>query len=253
MCVFLQTPFLPDKKVSHALVDARTPVDIINTLKKQNIMPIFAPISKKLYAAVAGHPDMLMHHLEDNIVVVAPQVYETFCRCLHRFKIQVLCGKSEIKSNYPENIAYNVARIDKIALHHTKYTDKVIREYLEQKKINLIHVNQGYTKCAICIVSQEAIITADKGIAKVCDCYNIDVLLIRPGFIALPGLAYGFIGGATGKINPDTLVVAGTIKYHPDYTKIKSFCAKHGVHVKNLIDKPMLDIGSIIPLRYMEE
>ena len=248
---FLQTPFLPDKKISHVLVDTRTPIEIIHAFKKQNIVPILAPMSKKLYAAVAGHPDMLMHPLADDVIVVAPDVYQAYSSSLEALNIKLLRGKSEIKSNYPESIAYNVARIDKIAFHHTQYTDKVIREYFEQKQIKLIHVNQGYAKCAVCIVNQKAIITADKSIAKVCDCYNIDVLLIRPGFIVLPGLDYGFIGGATGKISANTLVVAGNIKYHPDYTKIVAFCKKHNVYVKSMMDKPMIDIGSIIPLRYM--
>ena len=42
----------------------------------------------------------------------------------------------------------------------------------------IINVKQGYAKCSICVVSDNAIITADKGIAKAAIQNRIDVLEI---------------------------------------------------------------------------
>ena len=49
--------------------------------------------------------------------------------------------------------------------------------------------------------------------------YGIDVLLIRPGYIELPGYPYGFIGGTNGNLSKDIIVFSGSLKEHPDYEK----------------------------------
>ena len=50
------------------------------------------------------------------------------------------------------------------------------------------------------VVSNKAIITSDKVIAHEAKKVDLDVLLIPPGDIILPGLDYGFIGGCCGLI-----------------------------------------------------
>ncbi len=248
MYTFLKTPFIPEKKVSHVLIDARASGALISHLKKMGITPLCTPSLTNLYNAVSYHPDMLIHPIGDNVFVTAPAVYEMFFTMLKPLGIKLIKGKSRLKSNYPENIAYNVARIDKIAFHNTHFTDKKIREYFERNNIQLIHVKQGYTKCSTCIISKQAIITSDKGIAKVVDNYNIDVLYIKPGYILLPGLNYGFIGGATGLISSNTLAVAGKLKHHPSYKEIEKFCNKYSKNIISLTQEKAMDIGSIIPI-----
>ena len=76
----------------------------------------------------------------------------------------------------------------------------------------------------------------------------MDVLLIRKGYIELPGVDYGFIGGSSFKYNRNTLVFTGNIKLHPDYESIKSFAQNHNVELLSLTENTMIDIGSIIPI-----
>ncbi len=248
MNTFLKTPFIPEKKVSHVLLDGRASEELVLNLKMMGITPLFTPTLTTLYKAVSYHPDMLIHPIGENIFIAAPGVYEIFFTMFKPLGIKLIKGKSRLKSNYPENIAYNVARIDEIAFHNTHFTDKKIREYFERNNIQIIHVKQGYTKCSTSIISKQAIITSDKGIAKAVDNYNIDVLYIEPGYISLPGLNYGFIGGATGLISSNTLAVAGELKHHPSYKKIEKFCNKHSKNIISLTQEKAMDIGSIIPI-----
>ena len=100
---------------------------------------------------------------------------------------------------------------------NTKKTDKRIIDHAVSNRMKILHTNQSYTKCSVAIISENAIITADKGIASLCRNENTDVLLIKEGRIELKGYPYGFIGGCCGKLSPDIIAFSGKIKDHPDY------------------------------------
>ena len=44
--------------------------------------------------------------------------------------------------------------------------------------------------------------------------YQIDVLKIQPGYVALSEKHYGFIGGASARIADDTVYFSGNIAEH---------------------------------------
>ena len=123
------------------------------------------------------------------------------------------------------------------------YTDKTI---LDSHNKEIINVKQGYSKCNICIVDNNAIITSDNGIAKTVAKKGIDVLKISPGYIELRKLDYGFIGGATGIIDNNMLAVNGDINSHPDSEQIKVFAIKYNVDIVPLKNSNIVDIGTII-------
>ena len=85
--------------------------------------------------------------------------------------------------------------------------------------LELIPVKQGYAKCSLCIVSENAVITADEGLAYTLCRAGLDVLKIIPGCIRLPGYGYGFIGGCCGKLDAATMAFAGDPLTHPDGKK----------------------------------
>ena len=70
-----------------------------------------------------------------------------------------------------------------------------------------INVSQGYSKCSLCIVNENSVITEDDGIAEVLKRHNMDVLKISAGDVLLSGLDYGFLGGLL------TLALIGTLDY----------------------------------------
>ena len=124
-----------------------------------------------------------------------------------------------------------------------------INRYIEKNNIKKINVNQGYSKCSICIVDENSIITSDNGIYNECIKHNIDCLLIRQGYIDLFNMDYGFIGGCSGLLCNDELSFYGDIKKHPDYKKILHFVKSKNKKIISLSDENLLDLGSIIPLK----
>ena len=125
-------------------------------------------------------------------------------------------------------------------------TDKNLLNLVKSKK--LINTNQGYTKCSAAIVSDNAIITSDISIKNALSSTNIDVLLLPPGDILLPGLDYGFIGGTCGLIDKSTLAFFGDLSYYKYGKEVLSFLKKHNVNPLYLRKGPLIDRGSILSI-----
>jgi hypothetical protein len=247
---FLDTPYIPIKRVKRVLLDMRTPKETIKYIKDLNIEIIFSPVLSELYEAVSGHSDLFIHHIRDNIFVTAPNTYNYFHNLMSKLGFNIIKGYREIKRTYPDNIAYNVSRVGNIAFHNKKHTDKKVLEQFEENDIKLVHVNQGYAKCSMCVLNEKSIITSDRGIYDTVVKYNIDALLIKPGFFKLCGVDYGFIGGASGLISDRELLLTGNIELHSDYNKIIDFCEKNNVKLLYPKDVDCTDVGSIIPICY---
>lgn len=239
-------PFIPKSKASIAIIDGRACSEMIENLKKYGLEVIKTCRCEELYDAISYHPDIVIHPVNYNTVVVAPNVYDYYKEILTFYGLKVIKGEKKLSRNYPENIAYNVARISRYAVHNTKYTDEKLKYYLTKEGINFINVNQGYTKCSLAILGENIGITSDPSIYKMLKNYNMDVLLIKEGFIQLPGLDYGFIGGATGMMSNDELLISGTLEYHPSLNEIHSFLEKYSIKPIYLSNDKIIDIGSII-------
>ena len=247
---FVQKPFLPENKIKAALVDYRIGTEASEALTKEGIEIIKTVPCKDLYDAIHGHPDIVVHPVGDNQLIIAPNVFDMLQPLLIKKGFALTKGETWLNRNYPENIAYNVLRIGSYAFHNTKYTDKAIKDEFEKNEIDLIHVKQGYTKCSACIVDENAIITSDIILAKTVEKFGIESLLIKPEGIILQGLNYGFIGGSCGLLSKSTMAFTGNLDNIQDYYKIVDFLNSKGIEVKILSTKQIFDIGSIIPLTY---
>ncbi|MBS3994842.1 MAG: hypothetical protein KGZ33_03530 [Alkaliphilus sp.] len=244
----IEMPLLPKSRVVSVIMDSRISAKIENGLKGLGIETIKVPICKEVYSAISGHPDILIHHIERESIVVAPNIYTNFKNRLFDKELKVIKGDSILSSNYPNNIAYNIGRVGKYAIHNLKYTDKVTLKLLEQNGISFIDVKQGYAKCSMCVVNDNAIITSDKGIAKALEKNGVDVLIISHGNISLPGLEYGFIGGASGLINKKLMAFTGSLRWHPEFEQIINFSRKYQIEAVFLDENMPIDVGSIIPI-----
>ena len=228
---------------SAVLVAKNAPVEVVEGLKKLNITPLFGEMIQFDVEAVTFHIDTQIAHLGENKFVVSPHVYDHYSELLPGATL--LKGESFFTGTYPDDSAYNVACVGKHLIHNLKYTDSVILSEIKKEKI---HVAQGYAKCSLCIVDENAVITEDAGIARTLERHNIDVLKISAGDVVLYGLDYGFLGGASGKLSKNILAFAGDITTHRDYNKIRDFCLKRNVEPISLCDGKLTDIGSIIPV-----
>lgn len=245
---FLIDPNLPKGKVSLVVVDGRIPKEIERAFFELNIR-IIKTERILTYDAISYHPDIMMHHLGEEKIIVAPNISEKVVYNLENEGFKIIPGKKEVKEKYPEDVYYNVARVGNLAICNIKYTDDILLEEFYKQGVKIIDVKQGYSKCSISIVNENTIITSDKGIYKKVTKEGINCLLIKPGYVVLEGLNFGFIGGATGLIGKDNLAFYGSLDYHPEGDSIKNFLSKYNIKWQYLYEGPLLDFGTIVPLK----
>lgn len=171
------------------------------------------------------------------------------------------CGKTafhgeenHLRRDYPGNAVYNACATGKYFIHRIKYTDPALLHFAKSMGLTLVDVPQGYTRCTTLPVDEDAIITADRGVAAPCRRAGLTVLEISPGHVSLPGYPYGFLGGAAGRVGNEILF-HGDLSTHPDGPAIGRFIQGRGLTCVDFSDArrfpglsgvPLTDIGSII-------
>ncbi len=230
--------------MKYAILDYRASVKTADALKKYGFCVVLTPKIDHVYTTICGHADIMVHKLCDNVIVAEPTVCDYFKNKMP--EIEVIPGKTILNEKYPYDIAYNAARVGNNIFCNKNFTDDTIIEFANKNHLNLLNTKQGYAKCSICVVSNDAIITSDKNIQSVAIKNGIDVLLVNDNEIKLKEFEHGFIGGATGLINEKILAVNGNIELHTNYKEIIEFCKKHGVEVISLNNDEIIDIGSIL-------
>jgi hypothetical protein len=203
------------------------------------------PIAE-LPAPVAAHADMVLHDAGGGRLIAASGA-KTLIRRLRGLGYTVL-EQQGIAPEYPKDAALNCFALGGRLYCNPKAVSNALLEHYSAVGIEVAPVKQGYAKCSTCIVDGRSIITADASIAKAAKSNGIGVLEIRSGFIRLPGLDYGFIGGAAGLIEKGKLAVCGSLEAHPDGDAIRQFCKARGVEILELADSPLIDIGGIVCL-----
>ena len=246
---FIENPNLPNNKVSLALVDGRIDNEIEDNFKKLNIRIIKTKKIKGLDESISYHPDIMIHHIGGNEIVAAPNTDDELIYSLEDEGFKIILGKKCALGSYPKDVPYNAARFGDNVICNKKYTDEVLMQHFYDKKLKIIDVKQGYSKCNVCIVSKNAIITSDKGIHNIAMESGVNSLLIKEGNIRLFNINYGFIGGASGAISNKCIAFYGDVKSHPCYNEINLFLQKCGKSSINLKENALLDMGTIIPLK----
>lgn len=229
--------------MKNVVVDYRISKIAENKLKDLNFNVIKTIKNSAVQDAINGHPDIIMCKLSNCDICINT----TYRGIFDNFEdINIIEGKSVLKYDYPYDIAYNAARVGNYLFCNREHTDLNIIDYCINNDIKILDIKQGYAKCSICVISNNAIITADKNIYSVAKENNIDVLLTTNDKIKLNGYKNGFIGGATGLLKNDLLAVNGNIKLLDDCKLIEEFCKNYGVSIISLTDDEIVDIGSII-------
>ena len=195
--------------------------------------------------SVSTHPDMQIHFLNEDTAVCSPETYEYYCSILPSH-INLICGKSRLGDTYPNNCAYNIARVGMFIICNTRYADNEILDFYKKNSYVVIDVKQGYAKCNICEISDKTFITEDKGIYNsVINKSGITPILIDAGDVRLRGFDYGFIGGASGRFK-DNVFFCGSPKYLRDFEKVTDALDKEGITYTELDDSQLVDCGGII-------
>ena len=241
-------PYILTKTPRYVIIDYRASDEILNYLKKLNIEPIKTIKCEDLQEPVDGHPDMVIHPVDFQTFVVAPNVYDYYRNVLEEKSIKVIKGGKTLSRNYPEDIAYNVARIGRYAVHNLQHTDQVLKYYLEEAGIEFIHVNQGYSKCSTAAVNVSKALTSDMLIHEKLKSYNIDCMYINPEVVFLQGYNHGFIGGCAGLISEKIFLSTGKILDKDILSTLKEFIQSAGYIYDEASDRQIIDLGSLIPI-----
>ncbi len=246
---FIQQPNLPGQPVKMAVTGSETGKAAIDRLTELGIEVLVMSAHPCLYKAVEGHPDMQLHHLGGNRIVYAPGTGQPILDALSTRGFELVAGESPLSSSYPRDIPYNVARVGSLYFHNLKYTDRILREQLERLGVEPVHVEQGYAKCSVLPVSENTIVTTDPGIAGTAEKKGLDVLFLESErSIRLPGLNYGFIGGACGMLSKSVCAINGSLEKLSCGEELVSFLSYRQITVKELSEDYVTDIGSILPL-----
>lgn len=235
------------KKHAVALIDIRADKSIISALGDYAEQVLLLPPCPSLPTPVSAHADMLLWSYE-SVVFTFEEYLETargVFDALRDIGYDIRTIAAPPADRYPADIPLNCATLGDVIIANTRFCAPEIVRLAEQSSLRLIHTNQGYAKCSVCIVSDNAIITANKAIHTSAVAAGIDSLLVSEGNVRLDGYDTGFIGGATGS-DTQNVYFCGDVDTHADADRIREFCVLHGRGVVSLSRDPLYDVGTIL-------
>ena len=215
-------------------------------IRELGFEPVKMPPYKRLQCGVASHPDMLVFFMGDKYLCTSEyynEAIEIFEKINSLGYTPILCDEIP-RDKYPNDVIFNALPLGNLIFGLENNLSLSLKNEAVRIGKTIVNVKQGYTKCSTAKISEKAIITADKGIARAASLNGIDVLTISEGNILLDGYDTGFIGGACGSFD-DKIYFCGDISSHPDGNKIKDFCKKHKKTCISLSNEPLFDVGSL--------
>ncbi len=241
---FINKPNLPENSVSLVAISNSAGESIIK-LNNRGIDTICIPENILLPEPVRSHADLQLLHLGKN---------DIFCQnehlCIGEYdKIFNKYNITESSGNrYPHDVRLNCTIIGNKIICNEKTISRDVLEYAYNNDYIIINVNQGYSKCSVCVINENSIITDDESVFTAAGKFLNDAELVSKGSIVLKGYNYGFIGGCCGKINKNEIAFTGQIESHRDYNKIIDIMQRNDIVCTEISDSVLTDIGGIIPL-----
>lgn len=237
--------------MSQLVIDERMRNIEKGKLKEMGYNLIEIKQSKNTYEEISAHVDIFTCKIGDKLIV-EPSIYKMIKnQLLENFDIQI--GNEIIEKSYPYDIKYNLCTIGKKAIHNFEYTDPKIKEELIKQEYELINTTQGYTNCSIAVIDENSAIVADKGLYKILQKYNIDVLYLQyePDIKLLTKNGYsnrkGFIGGAISRIGKNVVIFGDLDRIDQD-EKIRKFILAKKLNIVEFKGLDVIDYGGIVLL-----
>lgn len=215
---------------------------IINSLEKKGYTVIKSETLNKLIPFEQNHCDIQCLRINDTFFVLngCEKLYSE----LKELGLKAIKTKRNIGKRYPENVILNALYLNDKLYCKKEALDETVIEYCFDNSIEVLNVNQGYTKCSTAVLG-EYFITADKGIFKALTENGVEGLLIKYGDIDLPGTEYGFIGGCCFYDN-NTAFFTGNLNKYKYGDLIIGFLNKKKIKIEYLSNNKPIDIGGFI-------
>lgn len=240
----IELPNLPKSKVTRVALSAKAG----EAIKKLNFLGIKTVAIKsdlRLPVPVNSHADIQMLHTGGNNIFCHKGFFATGER-LDNFCYTEI--NQPVGNKYPEDVRLNCTFVgDKLICNPHTIAPEVLN-FAVKNEYTIIPVNQGYARCSICIVNENAIITDDISVYAAAQNFFNNVLFVSKGSVRLSGYNYGFIGGCCGKLDKNVIAFNGVIESHDDCNKIIDFMSRNNMTVCELTNERLEDIGGIIPL-----
>ncbi len=240
---FIEKPNLPQGKVSLAAISEEAG-ESIKKLNSLGIEIIQIRKNPNLPLPVDSHADLQILHAKNNKFLLYEHLFIGESEKL--FNQKIISQKAGNK--YPDDVRLNCAIIGDKIICNIKTVAREVLEFAYQNGFTIINVKQGYSRCSVCIINENTIITDDESIYSAAGKFLNDVQFISKGSIGLKGYNYGFIGGCCGKIDKDIIAFNGAIESHKDYKLIIDCLNRNDVKCIELHNNPLYDIGGIIPI-----
>lgn len=206
--------------------------------------------NKNLYDEISSHVDIFSCKIKDK-VVLEPSVYKYLKEEKYDLK-NIICGENKVGSKYPLDVLYNVCCIGENIIHNFKYTDEKILEIVQNEKLNMIDINQGYSNCSIAVIDDNSVVVTDKKIAEKLIENDIDVLLLEENLdIKLLkndgkySKMKGFIGGCMSRIE-NKIIIFGDISKIDKEKKIRNFIQSRNLELVSFKGLDVIDYGGVL-------
>lgn len=220
-----------------------------SVLCKMGMRPVYVPDNPFADRRLSGHADLSVIHFGGNSLALAPFLKNTeFSEKLSALGAELVFPGIHMSSQYPFDAMLNICICGERFFYNPKTADGFCVEIMKSKGFEGLAVKQGYSRCAVCVVDENAIITSDCGIHSAAVKAGFDSLLISEGNIELEGFPCGFLGGSSFKIETGKLAFTGNINTHPEGRAMTEFIEKRGIEPVFLTDNRLFDIGSVQPL-----
>ena len=207
--------------------------------------------SENVYEEISSHVDIFTCKIGEKLIV-EPSIYKEILQKVGN-NHDIEQGKECVERKYPYDIKYNVCTIGEKAFHNFKFTDVKVKEELEEQGYEQINTTQGYTNCSIAVIGDNSAIVTDKGLYKILQKHNIDVLYLEyePDIKLLTKNGYsnrnGFIGGAISKIG-ENVIIFGDLNKIDKEEKIRKFISSKRMKIIDFPELEVIDYGGIVLL-----
>lgn len=229
------------------ILDERVSVECENNLRARGFQVLRLPPFRRLGAAMASHPDMLMFYHGGELIASEeyraenPEIFSEIARSTAArltFTDESFCAK------YPYDARLNALVCGNKIFYKRDTVSEAIKEHARVFGLCEVSVKQGYPACTVLTFGNSAV-TADRGMARALTEYGISVTLISDGGISLPPYEYGFIGGTAGVYGKEVYFL-GDVRRHAEAEVICGAIEGAGYLPVSLSGEPLRDFGRIL-------
>lgn len=218
------------------------PAEMQRNLKKifPEVIPL--PPDPDLSEPVRCHPDMIFAALSGRLYVSARYFREhpdVIGQIASLGGFDVHPEDIARSPRYPHDVAFNIAVWRDCVICRPDAVCPSLLDFAQKCGYRIVPVKQGYTGCS-CLLTDSAVLTFDRGIAKSLERAEIPYVLLPEGGISLPGCNCGFPGGASGYLD-GTVFLCGSADTLPCADEIRRL----GNRIHSLSGDPVTDYGGI--------